>query len=1272
LIPLTARAQQEPPGCEGSGLGIALFVDKPIAHVGDTLRYSVLVYNSPFPACKASGIRAWIVTPDGVTNNINLVRTALQPGQSDNYAQVATYVIRAQDIVDGVVRAAATDLAKIHQNELLSDGTASQTVNTMIVTPCIEVVETCTDTVGETGELTYSGTVRNCGDVPLTNVAVTNTVEGASYRVFGPVTLAAGQSANFTASYRPKDPCGPVKVVYAATGTDQSPVPTTVGASGETACSVVLTPGIVIGHNCPTAPASAGGQFSYGGSVTNTGNVTLTNVVIVSDQPVENTVLLKVASLAPGAVAKFTGQFTAPANTCSISTVVRVTGTSRCGQPVSGVSSQTCPLQSRPAIVVTEACPTTPVAPGDTLSYTGTVRNSGDVTLRNVVVVSALPAPDTVVFSAEALEPGAVANFSGNFVTPLNTCSVTNTLTARANGACDNAPVSNSATVTCALTGTPAVAISRTCPDVAPALGGTLTYTATIQNTGNITLVDVNVVSGQPKANTVVFTVASLAPGESKTFTASFPVPANLTGCSITDTLRVTGRDKCSTRTASAEVTTTCPVAASPSIRIGANCSATAPAPGAVLTYTGSVTNTGDVALTNVVVIADLPAPGTVVARIATLAPRATANFTGSYTAPLDSCDSTVILEAQAQDVCGGTVVSHSFVRTCPLAPTPNIAVTKTCPVDPVKPGGTLVFTGTVNNTGNITLTNVVVVNSLPEANTPVFGPVTLAPGQGASFSGSFVVPITLNACGVTSTVTATGNSKCDGRQVRAQATSACPLLLNPALVLTTQCPSNAVPQSGSLVFRATLRNTGDVTLTNVVVVNNRPTNNTLVIRIASLAPGQQTNFTGCYVVPSNCCEVVSTLRATAVDACGQTSVSDTSTMVCLVSFAPAVKITKTCDTDAVAPGEEFHYSGTISNTGNVALKEVNVYSRQLGESVPVLGPISLSPGEFVPYHVRYVVPPDFCGEDTVTVEAVSMCGNVVVRDSATSTCPVVTSPGIAVQALPVQSPPHGCSVAVGRGSVANTGNATLTNVVVYCNQPGPWTAVAGPMTLLPGQVTDIEYEFAVPQFCNCCEAPVALCAIGYGRCDGKRVSSSSTVVVPLQTNPQLLLSLDTPSREEIIAGFGYYFGEVVNTGDITLSNVVVVSTLPNPGTVLIGPINLAPGESQPYSGEVGSLDPDVLRSLELAATGRNICGGAEVGATANALDGLTIHRDGNGTVLTWASAAGLKYRVEYRTTLSMGAWQTLGEVLATGSGASIADQSAESSTRFYRVGLME
>ena len=53
-----AFAQRSPPGCTGSGLGISLFTSLPDVHIGDTIRYSVNVFNAPFPACDAGNTNA--------------------------------------------------------------------------------------------------------------------------------------------------------------------------------------------------------------------------------------------------------------------------------------------------------------------------------------------------------------------------------------------------------------------------------------------------------------------------------------------------------------------------------------------------------------------------------------------------------------------------------------------------------------------------------------------------------------------------------------------------------------------------------------------------------------------------------------------------------------------------------------------------------------------------------------------------------------------------------------------------------------------------------------------------------------------------------------------------------------------------------------------------------------------------------------------------------------------------------------------------------------
>ncbi|MCL5097740.1 MAG: hypothetical protein M1608_09480 [Candidatus Omnitrophica bacterium] len=1264
-------ADQDPPGCAGSGLGIALFVDKTQAHVGDTLKYSALVYDYPFPACKASEVQAWVVTPDGVTNQIKLVRTVLNPGVSDYYENIATYVVRAQDVVGGVVKGKAVDIAKIHQNVTLSDGEAEQTVNTVIVTPCIDITAACNDGVGEDGQITFSGTVHNCGDIALGGVTVTNTVDGVSRRVFGPVSLDVGQTKTFSGSYRPANPCNPSAAVYVAAGSDTISPSKTVTASATATCALSLTPGIAIAQSCPTSPEPGGDEFIYGGVVTNTGNTILTNVVVVSDQPAPGTVIYTRTSLEPTGVVKFTGRFTAPTNACSVTVSLSVTASSQCGNLVSANSSSTCPLETTPAIVVTQNCPSNPTAPGEALNYSGTVKNSGDITLREITVTSSNP--NAVVFTLDRLDPGAVASFTGSFSTPLDACSVTNRLTANARDICLNQAVSNSVTTVCNLTTAPAIAITQNCPSSAPAFGGTLTYSGTVQNTGNITLLNIKVVSERP-SNTLVFQVPSLPPGAATNFTASYTVPANLNACSITNTLKVTGSDKCTGGQVSSTVTSVCLVQSSPKIHIVANCPTTPVAPGATLTYNGTVSNTGDVTLTGVTVTADQPAGGTTVLTVNSLAPGASSSFTGSYTAPLDTCSSTVTLTAQAADACAGTTVKDSVTQTCPLTTAPSLAVSLECPGTTTAPGKSLVFSGTITNTGNITLTNVTVTINQPSLNTPVFGPVSLAPGASMPFTGSFMVPTNLNNCTISSTVTARGYNQCNGSQVTASDTSICPVATSPAILLTTQCPPAPTPQGSLLTFSGTVKNVGNITLTNVIIVNNRPTNNTPVAKFALLLPNESTNFTGSFVVPVNCCEIVSTLTVTGIDLCGTSNVVDTATMICPVQYSPGVRISRSCPTEPVMPGDELRFTGAVTNTGNITLTGVTVVSGFLGPGKPLLGPIDLAPGETLPYTGSFVVPADFCGVDTTVVTGQSICGNQV-TDTITSTCLVQTTPGIAVVNLPT-GPMVSCSSKTGHGSVANTGNVSLTNVLVYCSQPANNTLVFGPITLASGAVTNFDYTYTAPKDCNCCEISVTLTATGRGKCDGRQVSNSSTIVVPVQTSPNISVALDCVNA---LSGNSLVSGTVQNTGDIALSNVVVVANLPAAGTVVAGPINLAIGESQFFVADLQSNDPAILQSFSVVATGNSVCGGGQVSASASCAKSppgpLTITHGANQSVtLSWPAVAGVSYRIEYKTSLSDAAWQALGADLKAGSSDVTMTKSDSNATgaKFYRLRVVQ
>ncbi len=78
---------------------------------------------------------------------------------------------------------------------------------------CIEVTKYCQNSVGIGEPITFNGTVKNC--TPFASLEVT-VVDDHGGPVLGPVTLASGESANFSGSYTPQT--SPSTNVVTATG----------------------------------------------------------------------------------------------------------------------------------------------------------------------------------------------------------------------------------------------------------------------------------------------------------------------------------------------------------------------------------------------------------------------------------------------------------------------------------------------------------------------------------------------------------------------------------------------------------------------------------------------------------------------------------------------------------------------------------------------------------------------------------------------------------------------------------------------------------------------------------------------------------------------------------------------------------------------------------------------------------------------------------------------------------------------------------------------
>ena len=1168
-----ARADRSPTNCSGSALNISLYTSIPDVHIGDTLYYSANVSDgiagSGRIACDASSIQAWIVTPDGKTNNIALVRTELTQGEADYYADVVSYVVRAQDIQpNGTLLASATDTGIIHQNIVNGIGGSSQEVNTEVNIPCILLTAKCVGGVGENGMITFTGTVTNCGNDTLVNVTVTNFDNSGYFTVLFPTNLAPGQAAAFSGSWVPLNPCGMNQAILTVVASDEfTSTPLWLTNSTTVNCQNALTPGILVTKSCPAQAVSPGQLLTFSGSVSNTGNVTLTNIVVVNNQPVANTQVFTLASLAPGAAASFTGSYLAPAN-CSVSDTLTARASSVCGVAVTNLASATCPITTTPLLAVTQTCPANAPAVGGLLTYSGTVSNAGNITLTNVVVLNNLSGA-TPVFTAAALAPGAVSNFSGSYLAPA-ACSSTSTSTATGRSTCGIA-VTNAVSATCPISTTPLLVVTQTCPATAASPGGLVTYSGTVRNAGNITLTNV-VVLNNLSGSTPVFTAATLSPGAGAIFTGSYLAPAS---CSATSTSTATGESICGVAVTNA-ASVTCPITTTPLLAVTQSCPANLVSPGGLLTYSGTVSNAGNILLTNVVVLNNLTG-STPVFTAATMAPGAVSNFTGSYMAPSNTCSSTSTSTATGESICG-VAVTNAVSATCPIGTTPLLVVTQNCPANAVSPGGLLTYSGTVSNAGNITLTNVVVLNNVSGA-TPVFTAATMAPGAVANFTGSYLAPA---SCSSTSTSTATARSTC-GIAVTNAASTTCPITTAPLLAVTQNCPATATIAGNLLTYTGTVSNPGNITLTNVVVLNNL-SGSTPVFTAATLAPGAAANFTGSYMAPSNICSSTSTSTATGQSICG-VAVTNAASSTCSILTIPSVAITLNCPAAAVGPGALLTYHGTVSNPGNVTLTNVVVMNNQTGTNA-VFTAAKLLPGAVSNYSGSYKAPASGYATSTSTVRATSIC-NMAVSNSASSSCPITTSPGIAVtKSCPPQAVTPGGTL-VFTGTVTNTGDIILTNVYIVDNQPAANTPVLGPITLAIGKGTNFRGSYIVPL--NSCASSDTLTVTANDKSNGAKVTNTVSVTCPILTIPGIAITQNCPVNAAVPGGLLTFSGTVSNAGNITLTNVVVRNNLSG-ATPVFTAAAMAPGDVSSFSGSY--LAPTNCSSASTStATGQSICG---------------------------------------------------------------------------------
>ncbi|WP_184470989.1 Ig-like domain-containing protein, partial [Pedobacter sp. AK013] len=423
-----------------------------------------------------------------------------------------------------------------------------------------------------------------------------------------------------------------------------------------------------------------------------------------------------------------------------------------------------------------------------------------------------------------------------------------------------NGPDTFTVTVSDGKGGITTVTISVTVTPVNDAPVATSPAITTPQNTaanGTITASDVD---GDPLTFTVTTPAAhgTVVVNADGTYTYT-PTP----GYVGNDTFTVTVSDgKGGTTTVTIPVTVT--LVPAPAMSLTKVATNTVSKAGDVINYNIVVTNTGNVALTNVAVTDAGADPGSILpAGIASLLPGASVTVTAKHTVTLTEVNAGSFANqasASAQTPNGGTLnkpksddpntsaVDDATVTV--IAPASTITLVKTGTLS--SDGNSITYNFSVKNTGNVTLHIITLVDAKLGLNKVI--PGTLAPG--ATVTDSYVYQLTQadkDAASVTNSATITGQTPANvsvsdisgtAENNNTPTVTQIPVMGAITLVKTASFSGNQV------TYTFTIKNTGTNTLNNITLTDAKIGLNNKVITVSGgLAPGATTTDVEVYTL---------------------------------------------------------------------------------------------------------------------------------------------------------------------------------------------------------------------------------------------------------------------------------------------------------------------------------------------------------------------------------------------------------------------------------------
>ncbi|EAL12040.1 cell wall surface anchor family protein, putative [Bacillus cereus G9241] len=515
---------------------------------------SVTVNGSPTPADPAIGIQLGNISPQNSTTVTFQVQIGNTPPNT----------------ITNIGSVAADNAAPTSSNQVI----------TQVNNASLSSVKTVNQAIADIGDiLTYTITLTNTGNVTASNVVFTDPIPNGTTFVSNSVTVngaslpGANPAVGFTISSIPPGASttvtfqvtvtsipNPNPTINIATTTFEYPVdPNLPPVPGESTTPPVPTQvnnaSLSSVKTVNQAIADIGDILTYTITLTNTGNVTASNVVFTDPIPngttfVSNSVTVNGASL-PGAnpAVGFTISSIPPGASTTVTFQVTVTSIPN-PNPTINIATTTFEYPVDPNLPPVPGESTTPPVPtqvnnaslssvktvnqaiadiGDILTYTITLTNTGNVTASNVVFTDPIPNGTTFVSNSVTVNgaslPGAnpAVGFTISSIPPGASTTVTFQVTVTSIP--NPNPTINIATTTFEYPVDPnlppvpgesttppvptqinnaSINIVKQVDQITANVGDILTYTLTLTNTGNIPALNVQVKDTVPLGTTFV------------------------------------------------------------------------------------------------------------------------------------------------------------------------------------------------------------------------------------------------------------------------------------------------------------------------------------------------------------------------------------------------------------------------------------------------------------------------------------------------------------------------------------------------------------------------------------------------------------------------------------------------------------------------------------------------------------------------------------------------------------------------------------------------